>query len=180
MPVYAECGGFIYLTEGLAGNNDSLSPQEKVAEGGGRDQKFVGIFPVTARMLPRRKALGYREVELTAASLLGTAGTVARGHEFHYSAIGEMPVKIERGYRVRREGVDLGEEGFRYRNCLASYVHLHFGSNPGLAPSFVAACREFAENAARHQGSFPHPASCHPLPRGEGYFPLALEGMELG
>ena len=122
MPVYAECGGFIYLT-----------------------QEFVGIFPVTARMLPRRKALGYREVELTADSLLGPAGTVARGHEFHYSEIGEMPGEIERVYRVRKHGVDLGEEGFRYRNCLASYIHLHFGSNPELAKSFVAACRAFAE-----------------------------------
>jgi cobyrinic acid a,c-diamide synthase len=120
MPVYAECGGFIYLTK-----------------------DFVGVFPVTARMLPRRKALGYREVELTADSLLGPAGTVARGHEFHYSEIGEMPEEIERVYRVRKLGVDLGEEGFRYRNCLASYIHFHFGSNPGLAPSFVAACRAF-------------------------------------
>jgi cobyrinic acid a,c-diamide synthase len=89
--------------------------------------------------------LGYREVELTADSLLGPAGTVARGHEFHYSEIGEMPGEIERVYRVRKHGVDLGEEGFRYRNCLASYIHLHFGSNPELAKSFVAACRAFAE-----------------------------------
>ena len=121
MPVNAECGGFIYLT-----------------------QEFVGVFPVTTRMLPRRKALGYREVLLTADSHLGSAGTVARGHEFHYSEIGEMPEEIERIYRVRKQGVDLGEEGFRYRNCLASYIHLHFGSNPDLAPSFVTACRAFA------------------------------------
>jgi cobyrinic acid a,c-diamide synthase len=32
--------------------------------------------------------------------------------------------------------------GFRYRNCMAGYVHLHFGSNPQFARSFVAACRE--------------------------------------
>ena len=107
-------------------------------------QEFVGIFPVTARMLPRRKALGYREVELTTNSLLGTAGTVARGHEFHYSEIEEMPPEIERGYRVRRHGVDLGNEGFRYRNCLASYVHLHFGSNPDIATSFVTACQAYS------------------------------------
>jgi cobyrinic acid a,c-diamide synthase len=146
MPVYAECGGFIYLTCGLAQGVecDTLSHRERVAEGRVKVQKFVGIFPVTARMLPKRKALGYREVELTAASLLGSAGTVARGHEFHYSEIREMPEEIERVYRVRRQGADLGKEGFRYRNCLASYVHLHFGSNQGLAPSFVTACRAFA------------------------------------
>jgi cobyrinic acid a,c-diamide synthase len=144
MPVYAECGGFIYLTEGLEDNNDPLSPRERVAEGRVRDHEFIGTFPVKARMLPRRKALGYREVVLTTDSLLGPAGTVARGHEFHYSEIGEMPEEIERVYRVRKQGADLGEEGYRYRNCLVSYVHLHFGSNPGLAPSFVSACQAFA------------------------------------
>jgi cobyrinic acid a,c-diamide synthase len=129
MPVYAECGGFIYLT-----------------------QEFVDVFPVRARMLPRRKALGYREVELSADSLLGPAGTVARGHEFHYSEIGEMPEEIERVYRVRKLGVDLGDEGFRYRNCLASYIHLHFGSNSGLASSFVAACRAYSPLALEGDG----------------------------
>jgi cobyrinic acid a,c-diamide synthase len=132
MPVYAECGGFIYLTRGIERAQHAVPLRE-----------FVGIFPVTARMLPRRKALGYREVELTADSFLGPAGTVARGHEFHYSEIGEMPEEIERIYRVRKLGVDLGEEGFRYRNCLASYIHFHFGSNAGIASSLVAACRAF-------------------------------------
>jgi cobyrinic acid a,c-diamide synthase len=180
MPVYAECGGFIYLTDGLADNSNTLSQGERVAEDRVRVQGFVGIFPVTTRMLPRRKALGYREVELAADSFLGPAGMVARGHEFHYSEIGEMPEEIERVYRVRRHGADLGEEGFRYRNCLASYIHLHFGSNPGLASSLVSACQAFAGETGSHQGISPHPASGYPLPRGEGYSPLALVGEGRG
>jgi cobyrinic acid a,c-diamide synthase len=104
---------------------------------------LVGIFPVTTRMLPRRKALGYREVEFAADTILGPAGTVARGHEFHYSEMGEMPAAVTRCYRVRRPDEELGPEGYRYRNCLASYVHLHFGSNPVLAPAFVASCRNY-------------------------------------
>ncbi len=139
IPVYAECGGFIYLTKGIVGARlaapEPASPQE-----------FIGIFPVTPRMLPRRKALGYREVVLTTASLLGPAGTRARGHEFHYSEIDGMPEEIPRSYQVRKQGVDLGEEGYRHRNCLASYVHLHFGSNPTLAPAFVVCCRRFKES----------------------------------
>ena len=71
MPVYAECGGLIYLSEGLEDAGD-----------------FVGAFPVRARMLPKRKALGYRQVETCADTSLGAAGTIARGHEFHYSEIG--------------------------------------------------------------------------------------------
>jgi cobyrinic acid a,c-diamide synthase len=120
MPVYAECGGFIYLTD-----------------------NFVGIFPVATRMLPRRKALGYREVEFTAKSILGEQGTVARGHEFHYSEMDEMPAGVERIYRVRKNGSDLGREGYRYKNCLASYIHLHFGSCPEMAATFTARCKDY-------------------------------------
>jgi cobyrinic acid a,c-diamide synthase len=123
MPVYAECGGLIYLSEGL----------EDAAD-------FVGVFPARARMLPKRKALGYRQVETRADCIIGPAGTVARGHEFHYSEIDTLSDKIFRHYRVTRQGRELADEGYRFRNCLASYIHLHFGSNPAIAPSFVAAC----------------------------------------
>ena len=87
MPVYAECGGFIYLTEGVV----SVAGAQHAAP----LQEFVGIFPVTTRMLPRRKALGYREVEFTADTVLGRAGTVARGHEFHYSEMAELPPQVD-------------------------------------------------------------------------------------
>jgi cobyrinic acid a,c-diamide synthase len=130
MPVYAECGGFIYLTRGQA-----LTPMNE----------FVGVFPVLTRMLPRRKALGYREVELLADSPIGHMGMIARGHEFHYSEMEDMPEEVERVYRVRKNGEDLGTEGYRYKNCHASYIHLHFGSCPEVAAAFIENCREFRE-----------------------------------
>jgi cobyrinic acid a,c-diamide synthase len=99
-------------------------------------------------MLPKRKALGYRQVEGLNDSILGAAGETARGHEFHYSEIPEMPADVMRTYRVTRQGVALGLEGYRLDNCLASYVHLHFGSNSRIAPSLVNACRAFA--TSRH------------------------------
>jgi cobyrinic acid a,c-diamide synthase len=138
MPVYAECGGLIYLSEGLEGGGD-----------------FVGVFPVRARMLLKRKALGYRQVETCADSLIGPAGTVARGHEFHYSELAALPEDIDRSYRVTRQGNDLPAEGYRYRNCLASYIHLHFGSNPAIAPSFVTACRSFGTVLQVHTKQLP-------------------------
>jgi cobyrinic acid a,c-diamide synthase len=131
MPVYAECGGFIYLTEGLEATESAASLD------------FIGVFPVRARMLPKRKALGYRQVEFGTDSVIAAAGGSARGHEFHYSEIGGMPLQLERCYRVTRPGQELGGEGYRYRNCLASYIHLHFGSQAGIAPAFVDACRKF-------------------------------------
>jgi cobyrinic acid a,c-diamide synthase len=131
MPVYAECGGFVYLTEGI----DAAADQDAA--------DFTGIFPVRCRMLPRRKALGYRQVELTENTIIGSKGSVARGHEFHYSEIDFMPEAVERCYRVSRRDVILAAEGFRMGNCLGSYIHLHFGSNPGIATAFVAACRDY-------------------------------------
>jgi cobyrinic acid a,c-diamide synthase len=142
MPVYAECGGFIYLSEGIRSH---VSAHDTSATSGDLTPvtPFVGIFPVATRMLPRRKALGYREIIMTGNTLIGRKGIVARGHEFHYSEMEEMPASVERLYRVRKGGADLGTEGYRIHNCLASYVHLHFGSSPDLAGLFVAGCRKF-------------------------------------
>lgn len=133
MPVYAECGGFIYLTMGIF---DDIGDVESLT-------RFVGIFPVTTCLLDKRKALGYREVSLRDESILGHRGAVVRGHEFHYSEMSEMPPHIDRLYQVRKGNSDLGTEGYRYKNCLASYVHLHFGSNPGTADALVASCKKY-------------------------------------
>lgn len=129
MYVYAECGGFVYLTEGINASDKQLPAD------------FAGVFPVRCRMLPRRKALGYRQAVLTEDVIVGAEETVVRGHEFHYSEIDPMPETIERCYLVSRQGVLLGGEGYRIRNCLASYIHLHFGSNREIAGAFIAACK---------------------------------------
>lgn len=125
MPVYAECGGFIYLTEGIVASDEQVA------------SNFVGIFPLRCKMLSHRKALGYRNVELIQNSIIGKSGSVMRGHEFHYSEICEKPSGIENCFYISRLGVSLGEEGYFVRNCLASYVHLHFGSNPEIANTFI-------------------------------------------
>ncbi|HEY7745294.1 MAG TPA: cobyrinate a,c-diamide synthase [Desulfuromonadales bacterium] len=125
LPVYAECGGYMLLAEAIDG------------------RPMAGVFPTRARMLPKRKALGYRAVTFTRDTILGPAGTVARGHEFHYSEA-VMPSGIPRAYRLTRaDGTVLEDEGFVSGNVLGSYVHLHFGSNPQLASNFVASCRDF-------------------------------------
>lgn len=122
LPIYAECGGLMLLAESIDG------------------QPMAGVFPGPARLLDRRKALGYREVRLTSDTLLGPVGMIARGHEFHYSEL-DLPDSIERCYRLGRKGGEqLGVEGFRVRNVLGSYVHLHFASNPYLAKNFVEFC----------------------------------------
>jgi cobyrinic acid a,c-diamide synthase len=139
LPVYAECGGLIYLTQGIVGADPCACP-DSGEHAGSPLYRLLGIFPAVARMLPQRKALGYREVTFSRDTILGPARTVARGHEFHYSEI-VMPPGIARVYHLTRaDGTVLGEEGFVSGNVLGSYVHLHFGSNPQVAANFVNFC----------------------------------------
>lgn len=126
-PVYAECGGFMYL-------------MDSITDASGRRFPMAGVFPFAAAMGERFAALGYRGVSTTAPTLLGPAGTVVRGHEFHYSHRVGGTGGIETAYALSgRAGPLPGPEGFRIGNVLGSYVHLHFGSNPGVAAAFTQA-----------------------------------------
>ncbi|MFO7875763.1 MAG: cobyrinate a,c-diamide synthase [Desulfovermiculus sp.] len=134
-PVYAECGGFMYLMQGLQ-------------DGQGNTFPLLGLFPFKARMHDRLRALGYREVEVRQATLLGPAGTVIRGHEFHYSSIADNLEKAHCVYSLRgRKGETVSCEGYTVHNVLASYVHLHFGSCPQVSENIVDFCRKFAEKS---------------------------------
>lgn len=127
-PVYAECGGFMYLMRDLQTPDGDILP-------------MCGCFAARCRMDSQRRALGYREVTTMAPSLLGGAWTVARGHEFHYSYIAEKDPEALAIYKVRdRKDWREESEGFLRNNTLGSYIHLHFGSNPEVAPAFVDAC----------------------------------------
>ena len=82
-PVYAECGGLMYLAESLTDLDGHVWP-------------MAGVLPVPVVMERSRLVVGYREVTLTSAGPLGPAGTRARGHEFHCSKLGDIPAAITR------------------------------------------------------------------------------------
>lgn len=117
-PIYAECGGLMYLGESIDG------------------APMVGALPLRARMTGRLRALGYREVTTLEDTLLGPAGTVFRGHEHRCSELAEAPA-LRPVYRL--DSGD-GAEGWSVGRILGSYVHAHFGSNPELAARLVAEC----------------------------------------
>ncbi len=127
--VYAECGGLMYLSQGIRSLDGALFP-------------MVGIYPATACMLSHLKALGYVEAEIRAPYFRGKV----RGHEFHYSELeveGFSRPEFRQVYRLRPRPEDLPRlEGYLYKRCLASYVHLHFGSNPAFASALVQAAGE--------------------------------------
>jgi cobyrinic acid a,c-diamide synthase len=138
-PIYAECGGLMYLSQGI----ECLD---------GERHALVGLLPAWTRMLSRLKALGYVEAVPLRDSLFAAEGDGLRGHEFHYSEIVEPTTHSDAwapAYRLsKRRGSATRNEGFHMGNVLASYVHLHFASHPGAAARFVRLASE-AVDAAR-------------------------------
>jgi len=126
-PVYAECGGFMYLTEAIVDIE-------------GREYPMVGLFPARARMQERFAALAYIEAEALDDSLWLRAGERLRGHEFRYSQIDGMAPEIGRSFRLHG-AKDSRLEGYAMGSVLAGYAHLHFRSAPDFARRFVRGCR---------------------------------------
>ncbi|HEY4049424.1 MAG TPA: cobyrinate a,c-diamide synthase [Acidobacteriaceae bacterium] len=143
VPVYAECGGLMYLCSSIRVENGSSYP-------------MVGLISGEAVMRSRLQALGYVEVTTTMPSILGPAGQHYRGHQFRYSELCGLAETLSEGAALvettrrplalnhRRSGaIDL--EGYTYgQNVLASYVHGHWASNPAIPGHFVNACAAYA------------------------------------
>ncbi|HXF83543.1 MAG TPA: cobyrinate a,c-diamide synthase, partial [bacterium] len=130
MPVYAECGGMLYLAAELID--------------GTRRAEMVGALPAAARMHGRPVALNYVTLEAEADTLLLRRGEAVRGHEFHWSTL-ELRAPCALACRVvEGEGIAGGRDGIARGDLLAGYTHLHFASWPKMAQRFVDACRRFA------------------------------------
>lgn len=112
LPVYAECGGLMYLTNSIENKS-------------GDTHKMVGVIDANSQMTSRLQHFGYVEVSIGEKEVI-------KGHEFHYSKIQDN-AEFEKIYKVykRRENeiVDTWECGYHINNILASYVHINFESN---------------------------------------------------
>ena len=137
MPTYAECGGLMYLTQGI-----------KTLRG--KTYKMVGIIPGFVEMTSKLVNFGYCENELLKDCFLGKQGERFRGHEFHYSrwdAEGVDP--IHRTDKKRR--LSSRSEGYQRGSLLASYIHCHFYSYPQRAFNFLSSARGFANTVLASQ-----------------------------
>jgi len=124
LPIYAECGGLMYLAKEIVTKEGAVFP-------------MAGVLPLKVQMTERLVNFGYTEVSFTSDCLLGPAGRKARGHSFHCSRIIEAG-PMEHVYRTGNTMTGAEEtEGLRVGNVLASYIHLHFLSSPGIADTFV-------------------------------------------
>lgn len=125
VPIYAECGGLMYLGRSLVDFD-------------GRRHEMVGLVPVDSLMQRRRVTLGYRSATSLRPSPLLEAQARLVGHEFHYSELASPVPAATAAYRLDEQ--DGALEGYAAGNTLASYVHVHFGSNAAMARRFIAAC----------------------------------------
>jgi cobyrinic acid a,c-diamide synthase len=130
IPVYAECGGLMYLTRSISGYKG-----EKKA------RKMVGIVEADTQMTGRL-TLNYTDAECN-GSIFGT--THIRGHEFHYSSIENIAGDSRFAYTMKRgNGVTGNQDGFIINdNSLAAYMHLHF-ANRKLPERIVLSCVRFS------------------------------------
>lgn len=131
-PVYAECGGMMYLSTGI----ETLD---------GQRHPMVGALSGWAKLSPKLKALGYTEARCNQDSILGLAQTQYRGHQFRYSTLEDIDEQKVGALELsrRRDGAKT-QEGYWVHNTLGSYVHAHWASNPEIPAALVQACVDAA------------------------------------
>lgn len=129
-PVYGECGGMMYLSQGI-----------ETLEGQGHE--MVGALSGWAKLQSKLVALGYAEVEMRQDSILGPAGTRYRGHQFRYSMIESVEPAAMGALEIRRRrDGKASSEGYWSHQTIASYVHAHWASNPKIPRALVQAAIE--------------------------------------
>lgn len=135
LPVYAECGGFMYLAERLVVK--------------GVSHPMAGVLPYGVEFCARPQGLGYVEAEVRAENPFHPAGTRFRGHEFHFSRLlpgdgGEenFILRLFKGQGMAQEPEGLRLDGLLRGNTFASYMHIFAPAVPHWAERFVALCRK--------------------------------------
>ncbi|RJP67683.1 MAG: cobyrinate a,c-diamide synthase [Candidatus Abyssobacteria bacterium SURF_17] len=113
LPIYAECGGLIYLAEAV--------------EFRGHRYPMAGVFPVTFSVADKPQGHGYVIVDVDGKNPFFKEGATLRGHEFHYAGVTAYnPAEVKTVFSVRRGyGFDCGRDGLVYKNVLASFCHVH-------------------------------------------------------
>jgi cobyrinic acid a,c-diamide synthase len=131
LPVYAECGGLIYLARSLR-CNDVVYP-------------MAGLFPIDLSMQQKPLGHGYTSARVDAPNPFYAVGTSFRGHEFHYSGLvdglqgTESCMKVERGV-----GVGGARDGLVRFNTLACYTHVHADGVKSWATAMVSRAADHA------------------------------------
>ncbi len=132
LPVYAECGGLMYLGRNLSWQGNSFP--------------MVGILPWDFVVKKKPVGHGYSVLECAQDSVFYKRGDIIKGHEFHYS----LPQPVEHGPHgdfscmvVRGHGFDGKYDGYRYKNVFGTYTHVHALGDPDWGKKMVEAGVKF-------------------------------------
>jgi cobyrinic acid a,c-diamide synthase len=135
LPVYAECGGLMYLAREL--------------RTGGATYPMAAVLDLVVEQTPRPVGHGYEVARVDRENPFFAPGTSLRGHEFHYSRVVDGE---DRGGTVlavgRGEGIGSGRDGIVRGRVWASYLHLHALGEPAWADGFLRLARDFAGERA--------------------------------
>lgn len=128
LPVYAECGGLIYLAETLSWK--------------GEEYPMAGVLPIRTTMEEKPQGHGYAKYLVDASNPFFDEGIELKGHEFHYSRpepwTGESVFEVKRG-----EGCGQGRDGLLRWNVLGTYLHIHALGSPAWAQGIMRAAESY-------------------------------------
>ena len=130
MPIYSECGGFMYLTQAMIDFD-------------GIEHTMAGVLPCRVQMNKKLQMVGYVSAEMNTDTVLGPKGTRLHGHEFHFSSeiIPEKDCRDRAFTFTRMRNNAVYQAGYAWKNVLGSYLHLHFAGCPEAADYFVEKCK---------------------------------------
>lgn len=130
MPVYAECGGLMYLTKNIL-TEDQTYP-------------MVGAFDCDVQMKPKPQGIGYTIQKARKGNPFFAEGTTIRGHEFHNSKIINLDASADFAFKTERgKGIADKCDGLIYKNTLAGYNHLNAIATPEWAESIVVKAKDY-------------------------------------
>ena len=132
LPIYAECGGLMYLVKNIISFEGKSFP-------------MAGVFNCAAVMADKRQALGYIEIEVKKDNILSRKGDKIRAHTFHWSYLKNLSKDIRFAYKVTKGKDRVYEDGLIKDNVLASYAHLHFASHINFAKNFIKSCLTYKD-----------------------------------
>lgn len=126
IPIYAECGGLMYLGEKLTDQNNN-------------DYSMVGIFRGSSNMTSSLKRFGYCYGEAKEDTILSKKGEIIKGHEFHHSIFEtDEPCAYTMTKQRDKKVIDTWDGGYSKGNTLATYLHTHFYNNLNCIENFLA------------------------------------------
>lgn len=127
LPVYAECGGLMFLGRSILYNGNKF--------------QMSGILPLDFEVSHRPQAHGYTEIEvIDEDNPFYPKGTILKGHEFHYSYVVNETSNIKFSFKMKRgKGIINRMDGVIYKNVLAAYTHIHSLGTPLWADGLIRA-----------------------------------------